>query len=65
MFKVCVWLVVAACIYLAYQAGWFNSIINYFQESSARARQEQVIEYEDGSYSTVKYRNALDLMMGR
>ena len=34
-------------------------------ESAAKARQEQVIEHEDGSYTTVKYRNVFDLLLGR
>ncbi len=62
MFKLFVWLLVFAGIYFAYQAGWFNSIISYFEES---ARQERVIEEEDGSITTIKYRNVIDLLTGK
>lgn len=65
MFKLFVWLLVFAGIYFAYQAGWFNSIINYFEESARQARQERVIEEEDGSITTIKYRNVIDLLTGK
>ncbi len=65
MFKVFVWLVVFACIYFAYQAGLFNSINSYFKEYTEKAKQEQIIEHEDGSYSTVRYRNVFDLLLGK
>lgn len=65
MFKVFVWFIVLAGLYFAYQSGWFNSIVNYFSESAAKARQEKVIEHEDGGYTTVKYRNVIDLLTGK
>ena len=65
MFKLFVWLLVFAGIYFAYQAGWFNSIISYFGESARQARQERVIEEEDGSITTIKYRNVIDLLTGK
>ncbi len=65
MFKLIVWIIIFAGIYFAYQAGMFNSIINYFDASAAKARQEKIIEHEDGGYTTVKYRNVFDLLLGR
>ena len=65
MFKLIVWIIIFAGIYFAYQAGLFNGIINYFNESAMQARQEKVIEHEDGSYTTVRYRNVFDLLLGR
>ena len=65
MFKLFVWLLVFVGIYFAYQAGWFNSIISYFEESARQARQERVIEEEDGSITTIKYRNVIDLLTGK
>ncbi len=65
MFKLIVWIIIFAGIYFAYQAGFFNGIINYFNESAIQARQEKVIEHEDGSYTTVRYRNVFDLLLGR
>ena len=50
---------------MTYQAGLFNGIISYFDESAAKARQEKIIEHEDGGYTTVKYRNVFDLLLGR
>lgn len=65
MLKVFGWLIVLAILYFGYQAGWFTSIINYFDESSRAAREERVIEHEDGSITTVKYRNVLDILTGK
>lgn len=65
MFKVFIWFIVLAGLYYAYQVGLFNNIMNYFSESSAQARQEKIIEHEDGGYTTVRYRNVIDLLMGR
>ncbi len=62
MFRIFGWLIVLAILYFGYQAGWFNAIINYFSESARQARQERVIEHEDGSYTTVKYRNVFDVL---
>ncbi len=65
MFKILKWLIVLVCIYMAYQAGWFNTIFSYFSDSAENAKQEQVIENEDGSYTTVRYRNILDILTGK
>lgn len=65
MLRVFGWLVVLAVIYYGFQAGWFTGIINYFSESAKAARQEQVIEHDDGSITTVKYRNVFDLLLGK
>ena len=59
------WLIVLMILYYGYQVGWFNGIMNYFSESSKNARQERVIEHEDGSISTVKYRNVFDLLLSK
>ena len=62
MLRVFGWLIVLIILYYGYQAGWYTGIINYFSESSKNAREERVIEHEDGSISTVKYRNVLDFL---
>ena len=61
MLRIFGWLIVLAILYYGYQSGWFTGIINYFSESTRNAREERVIEYEDGSFSTVKYRNVFDM----
>ena len=65
MLRVFGWLIVLMILYYGYQSGWFNGIINYFSESSRNARQERVIEHEDGSISTVKYRNVFDFLLSK
>ena len=65
MLRVFGWLIVLIILYYGYQTGWFTGIINYFSESSKNAREERVIEHEDGSISTVKYRNVLDFLLSK
>ncbi len=65
MGKIAGWIILIVLIVVGYQAGWFNSIINYFSESSRQARQERVIEESDGSVTTVKYRNIFDILSGK
>ena len=65
MLRVFGWLIVLMILYYGYQSGWFNGIINYFSESSRNARQERVIEHEDDSISTVKYRNVFDFLLSK
>ena len=65
MLRVFGWLIVLIILYYGYQSGWFTGIINYFSESSKNAREERVIEHEDGSISTVKYRNVLDFLLSK
>ena len=65
MLRVFGWLIVLMILYYGYQSGWFTGIINYFSESSKNARQERVIEHEDGSISTVKYRNVFDFLLSK
>lgn len=56
------WLILLAAIFFGYQQGWFDFVIDYFSESSRNAREERVIEHEDGSITTVKYRNVFDVL---
>lgn len=65
MLRVFGWLIVLIILYYGYQAGWFTGIINYFSESSKNAREERVIEHEDGSITTVKYRNVFDFLLSK
>lgn len=65
MQRLLVWVVVIAGLFMGYKAGWFDFIIQYFSNSSAKARQEQVIENEDGSTTTVRYRNVFDLLLNK
>lgn len=65
MGKILGWLVVIGIIYFAYQAGWFNSIYNYFTDSANLATQEQVIETSDGTITTVRYKSIFDILLGR
>lgn len=62
MLRVFGWLIVLAVLYFGYQAGWFNFIVDYFSDSAKQARQERIIEHEDGSYTEVKYRNVFDVV---
>ena len=57
------WLVLLGVLYFGWQAGWFDQIISYFSESARNSRAEQVIEEEDGSITTVRYRNVFDLLL--
>ena len=57
------WLVLLGILYFGWQVGWFDQIISYFSESARNARAEQVIEEEDGSITTVRYRNVFDLLL--
>ena len=65
MFKILMWIVLFVALFYAYQAGWFHNIANYFSESERYGRQERVIEEEDGSITTVRYRNVFDMVLGR
>ncbi len=59
------WVLIIICLALAYQAGLFNAIGNYFQRTSDMSRQEQVIENPDGSTTTIKYKNVLNMWTDR
>ncbi len=65
MRSVLYWIIVIALIYCAYSAGWFNSIMNYFTDSAKFSKQEKVIYEEDGSVTTVKYKNFIDILTGK
>ncbi len=59
------WIVVIAIIFFAYQAGFFNSILDYFRLSAAKAGQEEVIEHEDGTITTVRYKNVFNVLFDK
>lgn len=65
MAKVFCWLIVLGALYYVYQAGWFNGIVEYFQDASKYSKQEKIIHHEDGSYSTIEYKNVFDLLLGK
>ncbi len=65
MGKVFGWIVVIVLIIVACKAGWVNSVINYFDSSYTKAKQERVIEESDGSVTTVRYRNIFDILTGK
>lgn len=65
MFKVLMWMALLIALFYAYQAGLFHNIANYFSESEKFGRQERVIEEEDGSITTVRYRNIFDMALRR
>lgn len=65
MLRLIAWIIVIAAFYFAYQAGWFQGIANYFSESERFGRQERVIVEDDGSITTVRYRNVIDILTGR
>jgi diacylglycerol kinase len=56
-----VWLLVIGALYFAYQVGMFNSIYDYVVDSISTASKEKVIQEEDGSVTTVRYKNIFDL----
>ncbi len=62
MLRIFGWLIFLAVVYYGWQAGWFSPVVNYFSEASRAAREEKVIEHEDGSITTVKYRNVFDVL---
>lgn len=65
MDKLVLWIIFFVGLFLAYQAGWFDAVVQYFSDTEKYSRQEKVIENEDGSYSTVRYRNVIDIMTGK
>ncbi len=65
MGKLVGWIVVLAVLFFAYQAGYFNPILDYFKLSAAKAGQEEVIEHEDGSITTVRYRNIFNILFDK
>ena len=62
MGKVISWIVVAICLYLLWSAGIFDIIGNYFQTSAEKANREEVTYNADGSVTTVKYKNVLNML---
>lgn len=65
MQKLISWIILAVVVYLMWQAGVFQGIVNYFVDSYNKSRQEQVIYQEDGTVTTVKYRSIFDMFMGK
>lgn len=65
MYKLFLWLVFLLALFFAYKAGWFNSIVNYFVETDRYSKQEKVIENPDGSVTSVRYRNIIDIVTGK
>ena len=65
MGKVVGWIVVIAAVFFAYQAGFFNSILDYFALSAAKAGQEETIQNPDGSITTVRYKNIFNILFDK
>ena len=65
MGKLFFWVIVILLIVGGYKAGVFDPVVNYFSESAKYARQEKIIQEEDGSITTVRYRNIFDLLLGK
>ena len=65
MGKLFFWVIVILLIFVGYKAGVFDPVVNYFSESAKQARQEKIIQEEDGSITTVRYRNIFDLLLGK
>ena len=65
MGRVLTWVFVIICIVVAYNAGLFNLIFNYFGDSANKMQQETVTENEDGSVTTVKYKNVFNVIFDK
>ena len=65
MYRFFLWLLLFICLFFAWKAGWFDSIVNYFVHTEEYSRQEHVIQEDDGSVTTVRYRNIVDIVTGR
>ena len=65
MGKVISWIVVIICLYLVWQAGVFDIIGHYFKASADKANREEVIYNPDGSVTTVRYNNVLNVFFDR
>lgn len=64
MDKIVLWIVIFIGLFMAYQAGWFNNLLDYI-ENAKNYGQERVIEEDDGSLTTVRYRNIIDIVTGK
>ncbi len=64
MDKIVLWIVILLGLFMAYQAGWLNGVLEYFDHAKNYG-QERVIEEEDGSIKTIRYRNIVDIMNGK
>lgn len=64
MDKIVLWIVILLGVFMAYQAGWLNGVLEYFGQTKNYG-QERVIEEEDGTISTIRYRNIVDIMTGK
>ena len=56
-------IIVCLVLFAAYKVGFFNPIFDYFKTSSEMTQQEKVIHEEDGSVTTVRYKNVVDFVM--
>ena len=59
------WIIFIAIIVYAYQAGWITGAINGVQTWYSNAKQTQVIQEEDGTVTTVRYRSFGDILTGK
>ncbi len=59
------WILLILVIIIAYKAGWLESIKNYFVNSSELSGKTEVIQEPDGSTTTIRYKNVVDLILGR
>ncbi len=63
--QILTWVIILGGLYYAYRAGWITAAINYFNTSYQRSQQEEVIEHDDGSITTIKHRSIFTRPDGR
>ncbi len=51
-------------LYLGYQAHWFDEIINYVVDSYEKEKEEKVIYEPDGSITTIRHKNIIEILSG-
>ena len=60
-----VWCLIIICVIVAYQMGIFDWIVQYFENSANKMQQETVTQNEDGSTTTVKYKNVFNVIFDK
>jgi hypothetical protein len=59
------WILIIICVIVAYQMGIFDWIVQYFENSANKMQQETVTQNEDGSTTTVKYKNVFNVIFDK
>lgn len=65
MGRVLTWIFVIICVVIAYQAGLFQGLFSYFENSANKMQEETVTENPDGSITKVKYKNVFNVIFDK